>query len=153
MGKNIFYFLPIIKTLCPRWNQQSLTWIGSWGPPSIGVFWKQLCCRWQLWKSSLTKFNKKSSIFLRNFRNFFQAFLIPQCTLGTKISKNSRATKTKTRVLFQKMWWKRMKEYSFTLQIERDIEEDDHSSTSADPLAPVVDEKWKNVKKSLSSQT
>ena len=56
---------------------------------------------------------------------FFHAFLRPKCTLGTKKPNEPDATTPKTRLLFQKTWWKRVKEYSFTLQIERDIVEDD----------------------------
>ena len=77
-----------------------------------------------IWKSSLTKFLQKSSNFFRNFWNFFHMFLGPQCIFGTKKPQNSHTGTPSKLVLFQKKWWKRVKEYSFNLSTERDIVED-----------------------------
>ena len=71
-----------------------------------------------------TKFLRKSSIFFANSQNFFHMFLRPQCTFGTKSSKNSNTGTPSKMVLFQKTWWKRVKEYSFNLFTERAIVED-----------------------------
>ena len=78
----------------------------------------------QIWKSSLTKFLKQLSNFLNIFRNFFHMFLRPQCTFGTKKSKKSNTGTPSKLVLFQKTWWKRVKEYSFNFFPERGIVED-----------------------------
>ena len=64
------------------------------------------------------------SNFLNIFRNFFHMFFWPQCTFGTKKSKKSNTGTPSKLVLFQKKWWKRVKEYSFNLSTERDIVED-----------------------------
>ena len=75
-------------------------------------------------KSRLTKFLQKSSNFFRNSRHFFHMFLRPQCTFATN-SYMSFITETPSKmVLFQKTWWKRGKENSFNLFIERVIVED-----------------------------
>ena len=71
-----------------------------------------------------TKFLGKSSIFLANFWNFFHILLRSQCTFGTKNPKNSITGTLSKMVLFQKTWWKRVKEYSFNLSAEIGIVED-----------------------------
>ena len=71
-----------------------------------------------------TKFLRKSPIFFANSRNFFHMFVRPQCTFGTKNTKNTNTGTPWKLVLFQKTWWKRVKEYSFDLFTERDIVED-----------------------------
>ena len=48
----------------------------------------------------------------------------PKRTFGTKSSKSSNAGTPSKMVPFQKMWWKRVKEYPFNLSTERDIVED-----------------------------
>ena len=105
------------------WNQQTIAWIRCWTPPSSGRIWKRLGQRKQIWKSLLTKFLQKLPNFFRNFCNLFHIILRPQCTFGTKKSKKSTAGTPSKMVLFQKTWWKRVKEHSFNLFTDRAIVE------------------------------
>ena len=106
------------------WNQQTIAWIRCWTPPSSGRIWKRLGHRKQIWKSWLTKVKGNCQIGfpLRNF--FFLIFLTPQCTFGTKKAQKAHTGTPSKKVLFQKTWRKRVKEYSFNLGTERGIVED-----------------------------
>ena len=110
--------------LCWYHLWQSFKWFSCWGPPSSGEIWKQSGRRKQIWKSRLTKFLGKSPNFLGNFCNFFHMFLRPQCTFGINSYKSFITGTPSKMVLFQKTWWKRLKEYSFNLFTERAIVED-----------------------------
>ena len=100
---------------CQSWNQQSITRNMCWGLPSSGEIWKRLDWKKQIWKRRLTKFLQKSPNFFRNSRNFFHMFLRPQCTFGINSYKSFITGTPSKMVLFQKTWWKRVKEYSFNL--------------------------------------
>ena len=124
MDKKINPFFTKYFNLCHRWYQQSITWNMCWGLPSSGMIWKRSSREKQIWKSKITKFLGKSSNFLGNSRNFFHIILRPQCTFGTKETKETDTGTPSKMVLFQKTWWKRVKEYSFNLFTERAIVED-----------------------------
>ena len=116
IAHNIFSIHTNFSNLCSRWNQQNLTIIRSWRAPSSSEIQQSL-----VHKSGLTKFLQKSPNFFRNFWNFFHILLRSQYTFGTKKAITGTPSKM---VLFQKTWWKRLKEYSFNLFTERDIVED-----------------------------
>ena len=122
--RNLTLVFTIVQNLCQRWYQQSITWKMRWGLPSSGRIWKRLGHEKQIWKSRLTKFLQKSPNFFRNSWNFFHVFLRPQCTFGTNSYKSFITGTPSKRALFQKTWWKRVKEYSFNLFTERVIKED-----------------------------
>ena len=87
----------------------------------VAGFKKSLAGGSRIERVGRTKFLRKSAIFFANSRNFFHMFLRPHCTFETK--KATTGTPSKM-VLFQKTWWKRVKEYSFSIFTDRAIVED-----------------------------
>ena len=94
---------------------------------SENIQWRAFKTMWSreaYLRSRFKKFLNKSSNFFRNFQNFFHMFLRSQCTFGTKNPKNPNTGTSSKMALFQKTWWKGVKEHSFNLFIERGIVED-----------------------------
>ena len=74
------------------------------------------------WGAFKAKGNGQIGFPLKNF--FFLILLTPQGTFETKKPKKPATGTPSKMVLFQKTWWKRVKEYSFNLFTERAIVED-----------------------------
>ena len=130
------------------WNFNGIAWLSEIRPFRRWNFWKQVEINKVLHESGVkdrylvarfenatavgsrfervgrTKFLRKWSISFAKSQKFCHMCLRPQCTFGTKKSKKSTAGTHSKMVLFQKAWWKRVKEYSFNLSTGRGIVKD-----------------------------